>query len=422
MRQRVSKTASQRGSARERCSGAGYNPSEAPHLHLNVAGRLAIADPIKLENPWRTTPRRTSIIFLLAVFFVFASIGIANDVIDMGRPPIPRFAFLVVLTGLFAVCYAVSGITLRKKFWKAFFPLLAVQVLSMGALSNLYPDPPSLKELDRDQTTRLHNRMTFDGVAEIVAVTLGYVGFVSVSVSEARRHARAQVEKAALENEMTAAREVQRVMVPEVIPPISGYAIESVYRPAAEVGGDFFQVIPLPSGRTLVVIGDVSGKGLRAAMIVSMIVGMLRAVVSFTEEPAAILAEINRRLCGKTHGGFATCLIVRVEEQGRLTVGNAGHLPPYINGTEIPFAGSMPLGVLEDASYEQSRIEMHVGDEAVLVTDGVAEAQNEQHVLLGFPRVESLLREGASARHVAEVAQLHGQADDLTVISIARAS
>jgi stage II sporulation SpoE-like protein len=382
---------------------------------------MAIRDPVKHENVWKITPRRTSVIFLLAVFFIFATIGIANDVSDMGRTPARRFAISVVVIGLFAVGYATAGITLRRKFWYAFFPILLVQISCMAFLANVFPDAARLAQLDAAHTQRLQGRLIFDGVSVIFTVILSYLGFLYVSISEARRHTRSQVEKAALEGEMFAAREVQRVMVPEVLPPISGYAIESVYRPAAEVGGDFFQVIPLPSGRTLVVIGDVSGKGLRAAMIVSMIVGMLRTVSSFTEEPAAILAELNRRLFGRTHGGFATCLVVRVGEQGRLTVANAGHPPPYLNGSETAFKGSMPLGMVEDAAYEQTSLEMRVGDEAVLVTDGVAEAQNEKHVLLGFPRVESLLREGATAKHVAEVAQQHGQADDLTVISIARA-
>jgi len=389
--------------------------------HCPAGKETAIADRVDHPSPWKTTPRRTSIIFLLAVFFIFATIGIASDISDMGRAPVLRFGISIVITGLFAVCYATGGITLRRKFWKAFFPICFLQLVTMGFLNYLLQDSPQLVQLDPIQTDRLRNRMAFDGVGVIITVTLGYVGFVFVSVSEARRHARSQVEKAALENEMSAAREVQRVMVPELLPPIFGYSLESVYRPAAEVGGDFFQVIPLPSSRTLVVIGDVSGKGLRAAMIVSMIVGMLRTVSTFTEEPAAILAELNRRLFGKTHDGFATCLIVRVEEQGRLTLANAGHPPPYLNGSETAFKGSMPLGMVEDAVYEQTSLEMRVGDEAVLVTDGVAEAQNEKHVLLGFPRVASLLREGASAKHVAEVAQQHGQADDLTVISIARA-
>ena len=237
-------------------------------------------------SPWRTTTGRIRVIFLLAVFFFFVSLGFASDSINMGRQPTLRFAVSVVLSGLFAACYAATGVALRGKFWKACVPLFVLQFLCMGLLGHWFPDAPQLHQFDAAETGRLQNRLAFDGCAIIVSVLLGYAGFVYVSISEGRRYFRIQTEKASLESEMAAAREVQRVMVPDDLPPISGYIIESVYRPAAEVGGDFFQVIPLKSGRTLVVIGDVSGKGLRAAMIVSMIVGMLRTVSGFTEEPA----------------------------------------------------------------------------------------------------------------------------------------
>ena len=371
-------------------------------------------------SPWQTTPRKAVVIFLLAVFFVFASIGFTNDVINMGREPPLRFAVAVVLTGLFAMGYAGSGVILRRKFWMAFFPLFFVQFATMALLNYWSPDAPARSQLNAVETNRLSVRLAFDGCAIIVSIILGYVGFVYVSISESRRHLKSQLEKASLESEMAAAREVQRVMVPEDLPQIDGYAIESVYHPAAEVGGDFFQVIPLQSGHTLVVIGDVSGKGLRAAMIVSMIVGMLRTVSGFTEEPAEILAELNRRLFGRLHGGFVTCLAVRLEHGGGVSLANAGHPTPYLNGAEIAFAGSMPLGMIETTAYEETRLQMRVGDVAVLLTDGIAEAQNQQRVLLGFPRVESLLRGGASARSVAETAQEHGQNDDLTVMTIAR--
>jgi serine phosphatase RsbU (regulator of sigma subunit) len=208
--------------------------------------------------------------------------------------------------------------------------------------------------------------------------------------------------------------------VPEILPTVRGYTIESVYRPAAEVGGDFFQVIHLKSGRTLLVIGDVSGKGLSAAMIVSTIVGMLWVVSTFTEEPAEILSELNRRLYGRTHDGFTTCLIVRLEADGRLILANAGHPPPFLNGTEFSTTGSMPLGLVESSTYTQTVLEMRTGDRTVLLTDGIPEARNKQGILLGFSRVESLLHEGANASSVAEAAQSFGQNDDLTVISIAR--
>jgi hypothetical protein len=369
---------------------------------------------------WRTVPLRTRIIFLGAVFCVFAGIGFANDIIDMGRWPPARFALSVVMTGLFAIGYAASGVTLRNRFWKAMLPLMVVQFATMNFLARRFPDAPQPVQLNAIETNRLHNRLSFDGAAVIAAVVLGYVGFVHVSINEARRYARTQMEKATLEGEMAAAREVQRVMVPEDLPPVRGYTIDSVYCPAAEVGGDFFQVIPLKSGNTLIVIGDVSGKGVSAAMIVSMIVGMLSVVTSFTEEPAEILDELNRRLCGRASGGFATCFLVRLEEGGRILLGSAGHPPPYLNGAEISITGTMPLGLIENAVYTQTKLDMRAGDRVVLVTDGIPEARNELGVLLGFSRVESLVREGATARTVADAAQHHGQNDDLTVISIAR--
>ena len=372
-------------------------------------------------STWQTTPLRSKVIFLLAVFFVFVGIQFANDVISLGRENTVRFAITAVVSGLFAVAYAVTGIILRGKFWKAFLPMFAVHFSVMLLLANRLPDAPAATApLTAAGIEHLHGRIALDGVAIIICICLGYAGFVIVSISEGRRYLKTQLEKASLESEMGAAREVQRVMVPEVLPAVSGYAIESVYKPAAEVGGDFFQVIPVKSGRTLVVIGDVSGKGLRAAMIVSMIMGILRTLSEFTEDPAEILAELNRRNCGRGDGAFATCLVLRLDEDGRVVLANAGHLPPYLNGAEIPFAGSMPLGLVESAVYADTSLEMRAGDRAVLLTDGIAEARNGRGELLGFPRVESLLREGASARSIAEIAERHGQEDDITVISIAR--
>ena len=382
-----------------------------------------IPDSMNTPTHWRTTPLKTRIIFLLAVFFTFAGIGFTNDLFDMGRQHPLRLALSVLLSGLFAIIYAFNGVTQHRRFFKTYFlPVLIAQFLTMGLLVSWIPDLPRAAQWNKAESGRLQTRLILDGSAIIACVVLGYAGFIHVSISEGRRYIRTQTEKATLESEMAAAREVQRVMVPEDIPAVRGYTIDSVYRPAAEVGGDFFQVIPLKSGHSLVVIGDVSGKGLRAAMIVSMIVGILRTASGFTEEPAEILAEVNRRLCGHTDGGFATCLAVRLDSGGRLTLACAGHPSPYLNGKEVPFAGSMPLGLAENAGYSQTYLEMGVGDRVVLLTDGIPEARNQEGVLLGFPKVEILLREGANVRTVAETAQDFGQNDDLTVISIARAA
>jgi serine phosphatase RsbU (regulator of sigma subunit) len=155
-------------------------------------------------------------------------------------------------------------------------------------------------------------------------------------------------------------------------------------------------------------------------MIVSMIVGILRTVSGYTEEPAEILGELNRLLCGRMNEGFVTCMAARLEAQGRLTIANAGHLPPYKNGAEIHFAGSLPLGLTESSAYDQTSFEMVIGDAIVLLTDGIAEAHNAEGVLFGFARVESMLSAGASAGNIAEAAHQYGQNDDITILRVAR--
>jgi serine phosphatase RsbU (regulator of sigma subunit) len=155
-----------------------------------------------------------------------------------------------------------------------------------------------------------------------------------------------------VDTELAAAREIQRLMVPEELPRTPGYDLESIYRPAAQVGGDFFQVIPLGGGQTLVVVGDVSGKGLSAAMIVSMLIGMLHTISRIGQDPAQILAELNNRLFERKHGGFVTCLAVRLDPAGRVVLANAGHLPPWLNDSEIAFAGSLPLSIVASAAAE----------------------------------------------------------------------
>jgi len=113
------------------------------------------------------------VIFLLAVFSVFVGIGIANDVIEMGRQPAARFAASAVLSGLFAVFYAGTAIALRGKFWKALLPLFVLQFLIMGSLGRWFPDVSRAIQLNPAETGHLHNRMIFDGCGIIASVVLG---------------------------------------------------------------------------------------------------------------------------------------------------------------------------------------------------------------------------------------------------------
>jgi hypothetical protein len=377
-------------------------------------------DDLKSPGLWRKTPPKFVAIFLLAIFFLFASFGFALDSMDMARQPVLRFALTVVLSGLFATLYAVTGIGLRKRWWIGCLVIFLLQNVCMGFLGNRLPDAPPFTQLDSIQLSRFHGRLVFDGVSVIVSVILGYIGFIIVSIGEARRRIRLETEKAAIETELAAAREIQRIMVPQELPPTPGYAIESIYRPATQVGGDFFQVVPLSGSQTLVVIGDVSGKGLGAAMIVSMLIGMLRTISALTTDPSQVLIELNSALFAHKHSGFVTCLAVRLDPAGRVTVANSGHLAPWLNGVELAFAGSIPLGILASATPEQNVLEMRSGDRLTLLTDGIVEARDPQGVLFGFDRTQSLMRQEASPLALAEAAIHHGQEDDLTVISILR--
>lgn len=370
------------------------------------------------SNPLRTTPRRSVVVFLLAVFFTFASMAIANDVVAVGRQSTLRFGISLVLTGLFAVCYAVSGVTLRSRVWKAFIPLFTVQIVVMSLLAHMFPDAPRLSLMNADQVGRLESRLTFDGIATIITICLGYVGFVHVFVSESRRHIRANAEKTVLEAEMAAAREIQRVIVPQRGGAFSGFAVESVYQPATQVGGDFFQVLPAGDDGLLVVVGDVAGKGLPAAMLVALLVGSIRTIAEDSSDPVIMLRRLHDRLLGRAVGGFATALAGHIDRNGLVTIANAGHLSPYLDGKEVELDGALPLGIAHGGKFEPKQFELRSGSRLTFYSDGVVEAQNKNGELFGFERAMAISTQSAAA--IVAAAVEFGQEDDITVVTIER--
>jgi serine phosphatase RsbU (regulator of sigma subunit) len=168
------------------------------------------------------------------------------------------------------------------------------------------------------------------------------------------------------------------------------------------------------------VVGDVSGKGLPAAMLVSVLVGVIRAEAAHGADPAALLRSLNDHLMGRSHSGFTTCLAAHISADGQLTLANAGHLPPYLNGEEIGMPGSLPLGILAGQRYETTFIKMSPGDRLTFVSDGVVEAQTQSKSapgeLFGFDRTRDLSRQPAAS--IAEAAHAFGQLDDITVVTV----
>jgi len=223
-------------------------------------------------------------------------------------------------------------------------------------------------------------------------------------------------EKQRLSAELAAGRAVQHVLIPDQSLSIPGFQIEAVYKPAGEVGGDFFQIVPLNSESVLVIVGDVSGKGIPAALLVSLLVGALQTLADITSSPSKILSELNRRLLGRCSGGFVTCLVMRVDQGGGLTIANAGHIPPYLEGKEISLQNGLPLGVSPDAAYVESIVQLASNRQITLLTDGVVEARDQRGALFGFDRTATISTQSAAT--IAQTAQDFGQEDDITVLSI----
>jgi hypothetical protein len=230
------------------------------------------------------------------------------------------------------------------------------------------------------------------------------------------RFARISSQEERFAGEVQAARNVQQYLIPEQLPKTPGLAISSEYRPAREVGGDFFQVLPNPDdGSVLIVVGDVAGHGMEAGMLATLIVGAIRTAAEFTSDPGNILSLLNKRMQGR---GLATCLAMRVEKDGNATLANAGHLPPYLNGNELEMEGALPLGAVAGISFPAVPFKLVEGDTLLLMTDGVAEAQNAAGQLFGFERIEEMVRTGAAASALASAAQAFGQEDDITVLTV----
>lgn len=242
---------------------------------------------------------------------------------------------------------------------------------------------------------------------------------VSIAPVMILRHRRITREHARATAELDAAREIQGRLVPARLPEIAGCRMEAAYIPAEEVGGDFYQVLPRPDGSTFLAVGDVSGKGLKAAMTGALTIGALRTLAAEHLSPGEVLTRLNGELVRAENGGFVTCFCAVIERDCRLRFANAGHLAPYRNGVELDAPGALPLGLAADAEYTEQTLQLESGDRLTLLSDGVVEAQSVAGELFGFERAREVSRSAAQA--IAEAARSFGQADDITVLTLERA-
>ena len=232
--------------------------------------------------------------------------------------------------------------------------------------------------------------------------------------------------------ELQAARTVQTYLLPQEAPSPEGFSVDALCVPASEVGGDFYQFFSHDSGDVSFVIGDVSGKGMRAAMLVSLTLGALRSIVLETKEPVQVLTRLNEVLCEEIKDqSFVTCLYGYLDAaSGLFSFANAGHLYPYIHSVipnawkevELPL-DRFPAGLFPDVHYQVGTIALQPGDSLLLLSDGVVEARNESGEILGDDRLLEILSKASPEDLMGKIALFQGsalQADDITMISVQR--
>ena len=248
-----------------------------------------------------------------------------------------------------------------------------------------------------------------------------------------------RIERERIEQELEVAQRIQHALLPQDVPALVGWEISPYYRPAREVGGDFYDFVPLAGGRVSLVIGDVSGKGVPAAVLMSSTQSVLRTLAQKGDpSPSRVLSEANEGLCTYIPANmFVTCFYAILDpKNGTLSYANAGHDLPYLHRTsgeaEELRARGMPLGLMPGMGYEEKETTLKAGEAALFYSDGIVEAHNPKGQMFGFPRLRALVAEHGKERSLGEylLEELYSftggegweQEDDITLLTLRRSA
>ena len=275
-------------------------------------------------------------------------------------------------------------------------------------------------------TQRVSEQYDEDGLALLA----GIANQASLSIANARMHGELMARQR-IEQDLQNARHIQHSFLPQKLPEVEGYEFADFYMAAYEVGGDFYDFIPMPGGKLGIVVGDVSGKGITAALMMAKMTGHVRVYAASGMPPSKLLAELNSTLLSAGTELFATVLFMVLDPDGHsLIMGSAGHQPPLIrraDGTVEVFecTTGFPVGLIDDGEFPEFPLQLQREDRALLSTDGLAEAMNEVKEPYGDARLLQTLKSAplapaAMVEHIRNsIGQYIGdakQSDDLTLV------
>lgn len=300
---------------------------------------------------------------------------------------------------------------------------MAVPLVSQGELIGLLNLGPRLSEQDYSGD----DRKLLDNLAAQAAPAVRVGQLVRQQEDEARERER-------LEAELRVAQLIQESFLPRDLPDLPGWKVARFYRPAREVGGDFYDFIDLPEGKLGVVVGDVTDKGVPAAMVMAATRQLLRGAAQRLVSPGKVLERVNELMSPTMpRGMFVTILYAVLDPQtGKLTFANAGHNVPYVHtdGDVVELrARGMPIGLMPSMTYEEFETTLGPGANLLLHSDGVAEAHSPDREMFGFPRLKKLVQERSGGQELIDLLleELSGftgpdweQEDDITLVTLHR--
>jgi len=303
--------------------------------------------------------------------------------------------------------------------------VMVVPLISSGTLIGLLNLGPRLSERGYSG----EDRRLLGALAGYAAPAMRVGQLVRQQQAEARNRER-------IEQELKVAQLIQQQFLPKAVPDLPSWHVAAFYRPARTVGGDFYDFIALPDGRVMLVVGDVTDKGVPAALVMASTHALLRGAAPRLISPGEVLAHVNDLLCADIPAHmFVTCLALVLDPAtGRLDFANAGHDVPYVRtagGVAELRARGMPLGLMPGTEYEEKTFQMQPGDCALLHSDGLAEAHGPGREMFGFPRVAALTGKAESGEGLIDACltelaaftgEGHEQEDDITLVTLQRTS